>query len=108
MATNTQIKYTLKILNITPDPRNKGRIVIHLNVKDEGGEEWKRQVSIISPDRPLSLEEFKRGLTQAMLEQPRDPFQHLKEAIETGEEFTVEVGETENTPEWPTQEKTLP
>lgn len=99
------MKLKCKIKKITPDPTGGQRVIVHLDVTNEDGKTWTRQVSIAKQEHPISLEEFSKGLDRNMLQDPDHSIRFLQEAMENDEEFNVEFGDGE-TPQWQTPYKT--
>lgn len=98
MARATELKPKITIKDVQHDERIKyvDRTLVSFEV-DNGKRKWNKVVSILTPDRPLSLEEFViilRDNEEIDLKPPEeevDPLKYLKEAIETKKPIEVDL-----------------
>lgn len=85
-----QLKCKLK--DVAPDPMNPGRTIVSFEF-DDGSDDgpWVQGFSMLPPDRPLSLEELILKVKEYGIKRPTDPFVFVREELEKGKEFTIDM-----------------
>lgn len=81
-----------KILNIVPDPKLKGRMIVSIEF-DDGDERlgpWVQGFSLL-PDKILTIEDLMNAVYTQDLHRPEDPYQILKKWKESGEFFELRL-----------------
>ncbi len=93
MAGNPKVagKVKCQILSLEKDPRAPGRTIVSFKLDDSRGEPWIQAFTFIPPERPYSVEELLANVKAKGIRRPVDPFQFVKEAIETKEIFVLDL-----------------
>lgn len=90
------INLSCKLINIEPDPRHQGRVIVSFRFDDGSGKEpWIQAFSIKDPERQISLEELSVLIKDQKIERPIDSFKFIKESLENGESFDITLNEVD-------------
>jgi hypothetical protein len=85
----------IQIINIEPDPRAKARTIISLKVDDNSkAGPWIQAFSIITPEAPITLDQFIDMAIENGIQRPDDPLHAIKTAMEKQE--VIDVNLTDN------------
>ena len=81
-----------KIINIEPDPKHAGRMLVAVRIDDGNGEPWVQGFSISPPaSGVITVDEFIESIYTRELKRPVDPFSELKAANEKKLIFCIEL-----------------
>lgn len=97
----SKTKLVCKIINMEPDPKHPGRMIVSVSI-DDGDRRgpWIQGFSVL-PEKVLTLEDFMDGITKKELKRPEDPYKHLTAAMEKKRTFVLNltgkiVGQADN------------
>lgn len=84
-------KLVCKIINIEPDKKHPGRMIVAVRLDDgDPRGPWIQGFSLL-PERSLTIDDFMDHLMTQKLERPLDPYVNLKKFQETGKPFVLDL-----------------
>lgn len=80
-----------KITDISEDPLHKGRMIVAVEFDDgDPAGPWHQGFSVV-PEKVITVEDFLTQLYSQKIERPIDPYQNLKQIMQAGEEFVLDL-----------------
>lgn len=84
-------KISCRIKDLHPDPKISGRTLVSVELDDGAGPGPWHQVFSLEHSKLWTIDEFLKTLYQQDLERPEDPIKPLKEAMEAGKVFELNL-----------------